>query len=104
MAADGLLDTSRRSEVQRVKFHLVIGFRCLLFLGGVSQVCAQEAARGEDRVATAQKLYSEKKWEETVLFATGDGSQPAELDYLCGMALMHLERWEEARDSFSNGL
>jgi len=75
----------------------------LLLLGGVAQLCAQQPPQGEDRVAVVQKLYSEKKWEETVRSASED-AQPAELDYLRGMALMHLERWAEARDAFSNGL
>jgi len=31
-------------------------------------------------------------------------TQSPELDYLRGMALVHLERWQEARDAFSAGL
>src|SRR5579859_360109 len=104
MAADGLLDAPRRSEVQRVKFPFVIGLAGLLFLGGSVRVCAQEPARDEDRISAARKLYSEKKWEETVRAANGNNVSPAELDYLRGMALMHLERWEEASEAFSSGL
>jgi len=87
-----------------VKFPFLICLAGLFFLGGVAEVCAQEHTQNEARVAVAQKLYSERKWEETICVATGDGGQPAELDFLGGMALMHLERWEEARDAFSKGL
>ncbi|HJZ65885.1 MAG TPA: hypothetical protein VKD70_16275 [Candidatus Acidoferrum sp.] len=87
-----------------MKFPFVLSLAGPLLLGGFAHVCAQQPVLDRDRVAIAQKLYSEKKWEETVQAAHGDGAQPAELDYLRGMALMHLARWEEARDAFSNGL
>jgi hypothetical protein len=75
----------------------------LLFFGGAAQLCAQQPVQADERVASAQKLYSEKKWEETVR-AAGDEGRTPELDYLRGMALVHLERWEEARAAFSAGL
>lgn len=87
-----------------MKFPFLIGLAGLLFLGGTARVCPQEPVPDEDRISAARKLYAEKKWEETVRAASGNSGLPAELDYLHGMALMRLERWEEAREAFSNGL
>ena len=75
----------------------------LLFLLGANGFGAQQTPQ-DDSLAAAQKLYSEKKWEETVQVASGSTTQSPELDYLRGMALMHLDRWQEARDAFSAGL
>jgi tetratricopeptide (TPR) repeat protein len=76
----------------------------LLFALNAAGLDAQQTPQADDSVAAAQKLYSEKKWEETAQAASGSTSQSAELDYLRGMALGHLERWPEARDAFSSGL
>ncbi|MBS1865507.1 MAG: hypothetical protein JSS69_06265, partial [Acidobacteria bacterium] len=65
---------------------------------------AQQAASDEERLASAKKAYSTKNWEETARIANGPAAQPSELDYLRGMALMHLEQWEAAREAFSAGL
>lgn len=88
-----------------MKFLLVASLTALALLLSVAPSRSQQPARSDDiRLQTAQKLYSEKKWEEMVRAATGDGEQSPELDYLRGMALVHLERWEEAREAFSLGL
>ena len=81
------------------------GFSLLaLLLPGCSCLAAAEQAREEQEpLAAARKAYSEKKWEETAAIANGPATQPAELDYLEGMALMHLQRWEAAREAFSAG-
>lgn len=55
------------------------------------------------RTAAVQKLYDEKRWEEAARLAEGPPNQAAELDYLRGMSLAHLQRWEEAREAFTCG-
>jgi len=57
----------------------------------------------DDRLASAKRAYSEKNWEETARISAGPTEQAAELDYLRGMALMHLERCKEALEAFSAG-
>ncbi len=76
----------------------------LVFLLNAAELHAQSPAPEEDRLQTAQRLYCEKKWEETVQAASENSAQLPEFDYLRGMALAHLERWQEARDAFSVGL
>lgn len=104
MAAHQQLDTSGRSKARRVKLLLAASLSVLMLLLSAAPSRSQQPSQNDDRVQAAQKLYSEKKWEETVQAASGDGEQSPELDYLRGMALVHLERWEEAREAFSLGL
>jgi len=87
-----------------VKFPIILSLVGFSFLLGATESLAQLPARNDDRVTTAEKLYSEKKWEEALKAASENGAESPELDYLRGMALAHLERWEEARDAFSAGL
>jgi tetratricopeptide (TPR) repeat protein len=79
----------------------------LLFLFLLASSClaadTQQRVNDEDRLASAKRTYSEKNWECTVHVSAGPATQSAELDYFRGMALMHLDRWEEALDAFSAG-
>jgi hypothetical protein len=56
-----------------------------------------------ERIAQARKLYDEGRWEEAARAAQGSPDQPAELDYIAGMALVRLQRWPQARQAFSSG-
>ncbi len=87
-----------------MKFLFVVSLAGLLFFLKAVELRAQEPTQINNRVETAQKLYSDRKWEETIQAASGEAAQSPELDYLRGMALVHLERWQEARDAFSSGL
>jgi tetratricopeptide (TPR) repeat protein len=104
MGAHRQLDAAGRSKAGRVNSLLVTGLAGLLVFLAAAGARAQQTLVADDSLAAAQKLYSEKKWEETVRAASGSAVQSSELDYLRGMALVHLERWLEARDAFSLGL
>lgn len=56
-----------------------------------------------DRVAAVKKLYAEQRWEEVVQQAPASPDQAAELDLYRGLALAHLQRWNEARAAFEGG-
>ncbi|HWZ99932.1 MAG TPA: tetratricopeptide repeat protein [Candidatus Dormibacteraeota bacterium] len=86
-----------------MKLLSVFGALVALLFSSAAGTIAQPTANDADRLASAQKLYSEKRWEETAQLANGQTAQSPELDYLRGMALVHLERWQEARDAFSAG-
>src|SRR5262249_55043250 len=89
---------------RRVKSFLFSILAAVLFCSDAAPSFGQETpVNTEDRVRAAQKLYTEKKWEETAQLADGAATQSPELDYLRGMALVHLERWQEACDAFSAG-
>src|SRR6266404_468068 len=104
MAAHRQLDASRRSEACRVNSLLVSSLAGLLFFLSAAESGGLQTPQTSAPLAVAQKLYAEKKWEETVQATSGRATQSPELDYLRGMALVHLERWQEARDAFSAGL
>ena len=76
---------------------LLLAFSCL-------SAGAQQNPSDGERLTAAKEAYSEKNWEETARISSGPIGQSADVDYLHGMALMRLERWEEAREAFSAGL
>src|SRR5215475_12004057 len=103
MAPDQQLDAACGSETRLVKSFRLPAFAIAILLSNAVLTFAQQSSESNDRVSATQRLYSEKKWEETARLANGPVTQSAELDYLRGMALMHLERWKEARDAFFAG-
>ncbi len=70
----------------------------LLFFFAALSTAAQSSAP-PDGLADARRLYAEKNWEEVVRVGGGAPDAPAELDYLRGMALARLDRWQEAREA-----
>ena len=76
---------------------LLLAFSCL-------SVDAQQNPSDGERLTAAKEAYSEKNWEGAARISSGPIGQSADVDYLHGMALMRLERWEEAREAFSTGL
>jgi len=104
MAADERLDAARRSEDRRVK--TLLAACCFAALSSLSAevVSAQQQSPDISPLETVQKLYGEQKWEEVVRLARGQTIPSAEFCYLYGMALAHLNRWQEARDAFTAGI
>jgi hypothetical protein len=69
-------------------------------------MCLSGSSAQDDAARRAQvkQLYAAQKWQDLARAAQGPPGQPADFDYYEGMALARLERWSEARDSFSRGL
>jgi hypothetical protein len=82
-----------------VKFHTFF-FAALSALGFLHPCAAADDA---ERLVRARQLYEKQQWAEAAREAQGPADQSAELDFYEGMALSHLERWEQARQAFSNG-
>ena len=61
------------------------------------------AAQDQDSQAAAQKLLQEQRWQELVKLVEATPNPSAELQYDYGLALAHLERWDEARKAFVAG-
>ena len=58
----------------------------------------------EEKIAATRKLYDEKQWEE-VLQATKDAPvRPGDFGLYRGLALSHLQRWDEAQVAFAASL
>ena len=59
--------------------------------------------QAKDLVPLAQKLVAEERWQELVRLLQATPERPPELQYDYGLALAHLERWDEARKAFLAG-
>src|SRR5712692_2872231 len=64
---------------------------------------AQRPASEQTRLATAQTAFDAGQWEDAVTLARGPADQSPDLDFLAGLALAHLEKWNEAKLSFEAG-
>jgi len=104
MAANQRLDPAGRSEACRVKKFIATCFFISLWDVSALVACGQQAPSDSLQLQTAQKLYSEQKWEEVIRLTSEQSGQTPELAYLRGMALMRLNRWQEAREIFTSGI
>lgn len=68
-----------------------------------SSAAAQDASNDQARLAAAQKCFDSGQFEQAAKLALGPASQPAELDFLAGMALAKLQRWQDARLALEAG-
>lgn len=73
----------------------------LLALG--SPAFAQQTPSDASRLAAAQKAFDSERWEEAAKLSQGPESQPAELDFLRGLALARQQQWIESREAFAAG-
>lgn len=55
-------------------------------------------------LAEIKQLLVEERWQEVVRLVEIEAERSADLNYCYGMALARLERWDEARRAFQNGL
>ena len=72
---------------------------CLVCVPALAQEVSSDAAR----LSAVQKAFDSGKWEEAAHLAQGPGQQCAELDFLAGLALAKLQRWDEARAALEAG-
>ncbi len=101
MAGRRQLDPPGDAEAQQVILLLLLALSA--HLAAQPQVGQNAHPSDIERLAAVQKLYEGKKWEEVACLAQGPPDQPAELDYLAGMSLAHLQHWQEAREYFTSG-
>jgi hypothetical protein len=64
---------------------------------------AQDPASDQARLPAAQNAFDAGHWEEAAKLAQGPADQSPELDFLAGLALARLEKWEVAKRSFDAG-
>jgi hypothetical protein len=97
MAGRQELDAARFARAARVTSVLFFWF-CFAW-----PAPAQEFLSDGARQAAAQKAFDAGHWEEAASLARGPVNQPADLDFLAGLALARLQRWQEARAAFQTG-
>lgn len=81
---------------------ILVLFLALAFSAGTF---AQDVPASPDtaRLAAAQAAFDQEKWEQAAELASGPADQNAELDYLKGLALAKLQRWNDSRAAFAIG-
>src|SRR5713226_7580262 len=97
MAAKPQLDAAGSPRKGFVIFVLV------LFLALSSPAFAQDAASDQARLPAAQSAFDARHWEEAAKLARGPADQSPDFDFLAGLALARLERWDEAKLAFDAG-
>jgi tetratricopeptide (TPR) repeat protein len=75
----------------------------LLSLISISEIYAQCNAGGTQG-AVVDDLYSQQEWPEVVAAAQRIESRSADVNFQLGMALAHLQRWNEAKAALLAGL
>ena len=97
MAAKPQLDAAGSSRKGSVIFHLIP----VLALG--FSAFAQDSASDQARLPAAQSAFDAGYWEQAAKLARGPADQSPDFDFLAGLALAHLEKWDEAKLAFDAG-
>src|SRR5690349_10383013 len=82
--------------------------RCSLIRLSVVILCfaglaAGQASPNSDPVEKAKQLIEKEHWQEVVSLAEATPNRSAELNYLYGTVLAHLEHWPQAHAAFKDG-
>jgi len=97
MAAEPQLDAAGSPRKGFVILFLV----AVLALG--SPAFPQDPAPDQARLPAAQSAFDAGHWEEAAKLARGPADQSSELDFLAGLALARLEKWDESKLAFDSG-
>src|SRR5260370_7390893 len=97
MAAEPQLDAVGSARKGFVTIFLV----GMLAIG--SPVLAQDLASDQGGLPGGERAFDAGHWEEAVKLARGPADQSPELDYLAGLSLARLEKWDEAKLAFDAG-
>src|SRR5574341_249517 len=94
------LAPARRSHRQWMKttvIFLILAFSSL-------PLRAQTSPFDPKPLAEIKQLFAAERWLEVVRLAEMEAERSADLNYYYGTALSRLERWDEAKRAFQNGL
>src|SRR5260370_27320397 len=97
MAAEPQLDATGSPRKGFVTLFLVV------MLAIRSPVLAQDLASDQARLPAARSAFDAGQWEEAVKLARGPADQSPELDFLAGLPLARLDKWDEAKLAFHAG-
>jgi tetratricopeptide (TPR) repeat protein len=97
MAAERQLDAPRSPRKGRVIFFLIAGF-----LFGTPAI-GQEASSDQTRLVAAQEAFDAGRWQDASKLALGPATQSPDFDFLAGLSLARMEKWNEANRAFAAG-
>lgn len=101
MAGCPQLDAPRRARSRALIAGLLL-FIVLLGASGASSL-AEDLPSDAARLTAARAAFDGGQWEEASRLARGPAAQSPDFDFLEGLALARLERWEDARKAFEAG-
>jgi hypothetical protein len=101
MASRQKLDAPRGARERAGACKIII--LLLLFPALSQRIRAQEFPSDAARLAAAQKAFDAGQYEVAVRFARSSGNRSADLDFLAGLSLAKLQRWNDARAAFASG-
>jgi len=78
-------------------------FFLVVFLALGSTAFAQDVASDQTRLPAAQSAFDAGHWEEAAKLARGPADQSPDFDFLAGLSLARLEKWDEAKLAFDAG-
>ena len=58
----------------------------------------------QEKIAATKKLYDEEQWEEVLQATKAAPAKPGDFGLYRGLALSHLQRWDEAQEAFAASL
>ncbi|HEY6249673.1 MAG TPA: tetratricopeptide repeat protein, partial [Candidatus Angelobacter sp.] len=83
---------------------------CVVVLALLFLCCCSVSVSGkpptrdsQDQISSAQKLATEERWQELLQLVEAIPQPSPEMEYYHGLALAHLERWDDARRAFLVG-
>src|SRR5260370_32305229 len=97
MAAEPQLDAAGSPR----KGFVILFVVAVLALG--SPAFPQDPAPDQARLPAAQSAFDAGHWEEAAKLARGPADQSSELDFLAGLALARLAKWDESKLAFYSG-
>lgn len=97
MAGKPQLDAAGCSQKGFVNLLLVAVFALSL------PAFAQETVSDQARIAAARAAFDAGHWEDSAKLSRGPAGQSPDLDFLAGLALARLEKWDEAKLSLEAG-
>jgi tetratricopeptide (TPR) repeat protein len=81
----------------------VIRFLLLFVFFPATAFAQDHTPEQQTRLAAAQSAFDAGHWEEAAELSRGPADQSPEFDFLEGLALSRLEKWEEAKLAFESG-
>ena len=97
MAVQPQLDVAGGSSKSCVKRFFLPFLVVLLFS---LAAYGQDSNPDQARLAAAQSAFDARRWDDVVQLAQGRANQSPELDFLRGLALARLEKWDQAKLAF----
>ncbi|HLE64404.1 MAG TPA: tetratricopeptide repeat protein, partial [Pyrinomonadaceae bacterium] len=100
------MDVASSASTLRRGMKATAALLAILLIGTLSSfpTQAQTSISHPDRLTEIRKLVEEGRWQDIVRLSQSEAERSADLNYYYGTALARLERWDDAKRIFQDGL